>query len=117
MTISHGKVYKSTFGDGQVSVIANMGTQAYEYNSKRFGKVTLPPYGFIVEAQTFVAFHAKSFNGLDYENAPLFTLRSLDGKLLEQSNLVRIYHGFGEPTLRWRGKTTQVNREQILSFR
>jgi hypothetical protein len=70
MTISHGKVHKSTFGDGQVSVIANMGTQAYEYNSKRFGKVTLPPYGFIVEAQTFVAFHAKSFNGLDYENAP-----------------------------------------------
>jgi hypothetical protein len=112
-----GKVRKSTFGDGQVSVIANMGAQAYEYNSKRFGKVTLPPYGFIVEAQTFVAFHAKSFNGLDYEDAPLFTLRSLDGKPLEQSNLVRIYHGFGEPTLRWRGKTIQVNREQILRFR
>jgi hypothetical protein len=111
-----GKVRQSTFGDGQVSVIANMGTQTYEYNSKRFGKVILPPYGFIAEAQTFVAFYAKSFGGLNYEDPPLFTLRSLDGKPIEQSNIVRIYHGFGEPMLRWREKTIQVSREQILRF-
>lgn len=108
------KVRQSTFGDGQVSAVVNMGSENYKWVSKRFGEVLLPPYGFIVDAPTFVAFHALSFNGLNYDDAPLFTIRSIDGKPLERSAAVRIYHGFGDARLIWQGKVVEVRREEVL---
>ncbi|MFA4028681.1 MAG: hypothetical protein GDYSWBUE_000706 [Candidatus Fervidibacterota bacterium] len=110
------KVRQSTFGDGRVSVVVNLGSKNYKLESKRFGEIVLPPYGFIADAPTFVAFHAASFNGLNYADAPLFTIRSLDGKPLEHSTAVRIYHGFGDARLMWRGKVIEVKRERFIKM-
>lgn len=110
------KVRQSTFGNGTVNVVANMGSEIYRWNSARFGEVTLPPYGFVVEAPTFVAFHALSFNGLKYSDPPLFAVRSVDGKPLEHSKAVRIYHGFGDAQLIWMGKLIEVKREQLFQI-
>jgi hypothetical protein len=74
----------------------------------------LPSKGFLIESPTFVAFHARTFNGVAYESAPLFTLRSLDGKGLSSSRQIRVYHGFGDARLKWRGRVGTVEKETTL---
>ena len=107
-------VRRSVFGDGSVSVVANFGPADYTLHTTRWGDVMLQPNGFIADAPEFLAFSARRFNGLVYDRVPLFTLQSLDGKPLERSRQIRVYHGFGDSILAWKGKTEDVKRQTIL---
>jgi hypothetical protein len=78
--------------------------------------VILPPYGFLVEAGTFSAIHACSWGNQAYNKPVLFTLTSLDGKSLVESEKVRVFHGFGESQLAWRGKFFDVRREEVITL-
>ena len=69
------------------------------------------PFGFLIESPHFVAFHALSWNAVEYEKPVLFTLRSLDGAPIPISDKVRIYHGFGDDRLNWKGNLIEVKRE------
>ncbi|MEA3400096.1 MAG: glycoside hydrolase [Armatimonadota bacterium] len=102
-------VQRTRFGD--VTIIV-----AYERPAKIDG-TTLPPYGFIVQSPTFVAFCATSYAGVEYDTPTLFTARSLDGEPIAQSARVRIYHGFGDPRISLGGRVFEVPREQIISLR
>jgi len=111
------KVQRTVFGEGpdQVAVVVNAGAKNYELKSKSGGAVLLPSYGFLIESPTFVAFRALAWNELTYESAPLFTLRSLDGKALDRSGKIRVYHGFGDTRVRV-GRTIQtVEKDTMLS--
>ena len=106
----------SQFGDMQIWV--NYGAEAYTipYVLPHFDSETvLPQYGFLVVSPDFIAFHATSFGGLDYENPVFFTMRSLDGKSLAESKKIRIYHGFGDSNIQLTGKNFQVKRESIIT--
>ncbi len=106
-------VRRSTFDGGKISAIANFGSADYTLHTARWGDVVLPPNGFLAEAPGFLAFSAKRFNGRDYGRVPLFTLQSLDGRPLDRSRRVRVYHGFGDSDLVWKGKTEHVTRETV----
>ena len=110
------KVQRSRFGEGEtaVEVVVNSGDSAHEYRSKLGQTVLLPRYGFCVESPTFVAFHASSWAGRRYDSSVLFTLRSLDGKPLGQSNRVRVYHGFGDDQIAFGGKVQSVPKEDVI---
>ena len=101
------KVQQSTFGEGAdaVEVVVNAGDTPFTYTSRSSGTVELPPYGFIAESRTFVAFHALSYGGLHYTAPAMFTLRSLDNRPLSRSRQVRVYHAFGSDQIRV-GKAT-----------
>lgn len=103
-------VERTLFGD--VVITVNHGVEPY-----RVGETVLPRYGFLVESPTYVAFHATRRDGIDYPLGALFTLRSLDGRPLEASTEVRIFHGFGRATLALGGKLVTVEREAVVSAR
>jgi len=111
------KAQRTVFGTGAqaVEVVVNGGTENYRWKSKRGGDVLLPPYGFLIDSPTFIAFRALSWNKLTYASAPLFTMRSMDGLPLERSAKIRVYHGFGDARLRWGGTTRTVEKEATLS--
>jgi Family of unknown function (DUF5696) len=111
------QVQRSVFGAGenQVVVVVNLGSTKYSVMSHLGGESVLPPGEFLIEAPTFVAFHALSWNGLAYANAPLFTLRSADGEPLARSRRVRVFHGFGDPRVRLAGATLTVAKEEVVS--
>jgi hypothetical protein len=110
------KVQQSTFGEGAdaVLVVVNTGGSAFTYTSRSSGKVELPPYGFIAESKTFVAFHALSYGGLRYTAPVMFTLRSLDNRPLSRSRQVRVYHAFGSEQVRLGKATLSVPKEAIV---
>lgn len=110
-------VQRSIFGEGedQVVVVINTGGFNYSVLSRQGGMSVLPPGGFLIEAPTFVAFHALNWNGLAYAEAPLFTLRSVDGQPLARSRSVRVFHGFGDPRVRLAGRTLTVAKEEVVS--
>jgi hypothetical protein len=110
------KVQRSVFGDGReaVVVVANMGTNDYRHASPQGGRIVLPPFGFVVESDRFVAFHALNWAGLDYERPPLFALRSLDGQALAASRQVRVFHGFGDPRVNLGGHAHRVPKEAVV---
>jgi hypothetical protein len=105
-----GRVRETRFGD-VARVVVNGGEGNFAVTSELGGEVLLPPYGFLVESPGFVAFHALSWNSVEYERPVLFTLRPLDGKPLHRSEKVRVYHGFGDARLNWRGRLIEVRRE------
>ncbi len=111
------KVQRSIFGEGanQVEVVVNTGAANYSVESRLGGKIVLPPGGFLIEAPTFVAFHALNWNGLAYPNAPLFTMRSADGQPLARSRRIRVFHGFGDPRVRLAGGTHIIAKEEVVS--
>ncbi|HET7213874.1 MAG TPA: hypothetical protein VFL79_09810 [Terriglobia bacterium] len=98
-------------------MVVNSGTDNFRWSSKSGGEITLPPNGFLVESPAFVAFHALAWNSILYSAAaaPLFTLRSMDGKALENSANVRVYHGFGDARLKFRDATRKIKREESLA--
>lgn len=100
-------VQRTRFGDVTITV-------AYDRGFEIEGNV-VPPYGFIVDSPTFIAFCATRYNGVEYPTGALFTARSLDGRPLEQSAQVRIYHGFGEPRVRIAGREFEVQREAVVA--
>ena len=106
-------VRRTTFGNG-VTATVNGRPEVYETTSVLGGTVCLPPYGFLVESETFVAFHALSWGDVVYEEPVLFTLSSRDGRPLIGSEQVRVFHGFGDARLSWRGEVIEVVREQVV---
>jgi hypothetical protein len=111
------KVQHTVFGQGSqaVHVIVNAGSQDVTYRSKLGGEVVLPKYGFVAEAPDFVAFHASKWNGTEYKDPPLFTLRSLDGKPLAQSGRIRVFHAFGDSRIKLGSQTIEVTRETVYA--
>jgi len=77
----------------------------------------LPPFGFLVEAPEFVAFHATRWAGREYPGAAMFTLRSLDGRPLRRSGQVRVYHGWGPAEVRVGERDFTVPRQAVVSVR
>jgi hypothetical protein len=102
----------------KTEVVVNAGTDNFRWRSNSGGEIMLPPNGFLVESPAFVAFHSLDWNGISYSAAaaPLFTLRSMDGKPLENSAKVRVYHGFGDARLRFRGRTRKIKKEGFLAW-
>jgi hypothetical protein len=111
------QVQRSVFGggDNQAVVVVNTGSANYSTHSRLGGNIVLPPGGFLIEAPTFLAFHAASWNGLAYADPPLFTLRSADGQPLARSRRIRIFHGFGDPRVKLPGAIFTVAKEEIVS--
>ena len=110
------KIRRSVFGEGPaaVEVTVNGGDKPFSCESKLGGEVVLPPYGFLVESPEFVAFHAQNWNGLAYADAPLFTLRALDGQPLENSRKIRVFHAFGDTRIKLGDKVRTVPKESSL---
>jgi hypothetical protein len=111
-----GNVRRATYGNGQdaTTVTVNFGQSPAEVDSKTGGRTVLAPWGFIVESPRFAAFHARHWNGQDYGNGALFTLRPTDDKRLKESSSIRIFHAFGPTTLAWQAKTYEVKREDVI---
>jgi len=100
------KVQRTVWGN--VEALVNLGTTPYQ---------DLPPFGFIIQSPTFVAFHAASFNGLRYDDPPLFTLSSLDDRPLSRSRRIRVFHGFGDSRVKLGDKVQVVAKEAVLPAR
>ncbi len=111
-----GNVRRATYGDGPeaTTVTVNFGPNPADMHSPTGGRTVLPPWGFIVEGPRFIAFHARHWNGQDYGDGALFTLRATDDKPLKESASLRIFHAFGPATLAWRGKTYEIKREDVI---
>ncbi len=107
------QVERTVFGEGRnaTQIVINRGTADYVCQSPLGGKVVLPRYGFLAESPTFVAFHAKTWGGMDYDSPPIFTLRSLDNRPLSRSHRVRIYHATGSAEIRFANATHTIPRE------
>jgi hypothetical protein len=112
------KVQRTEFVEGSqaVTVTVNASNAAFEWETTLGGKVSLPPFGFVVDGSSFVAFYASTWSGVRYQQPPPFTVRCLDGKPLSQSKRMRVYHGFGDDQIRLKGKTYTVAREAILEL-
>jgi hypothetical protein len=103
------KVETTRFGN-DVNITVNYGES--EYSTPR---AVLPQYGFLIESPTLVAYYARSYRELKYSDPALFVLRSMDGKPLASSGQVRIYRGFGDTRVEFRGKTVEVQTEKVVS--
>jgi hypothetical protein len=109
------KVERTVFGrDGEVQVLINGSGTNFVCSSKLGGRVVLPPFGFLAESRTFVAFYALNWNGLRYDSPVMVTLRSADNLSLSRSHQVRVFHAFGDERIRLRRFTRSVPREEIL---
>ena len=107
---------QATYGRGEdaTKVIVNFSTKEAQIESKLGGKVTLPPWGFVIEGPRFAAFHARRWNGQDYGKGALFTLRPMDNKDLKDANRIRIFHAFGPETIKFRDSLYKVQRELVI---
>ncbi|MGQ9575437.1 MAG: DUF5696 domain-containing protein [Thermoguttaceae bacterium] len=107
---------KATYGEGDAAttVVVNFGAKDAETTSGYGGAVLLPPWGFVIDGPSFAAFCAKRWNGQEYADGALFTLRAEDGKTLREASRVRVFHGFGEPKISWGGATHEVRRERVI---
>jgi hypothetical protein len=114
-----GTVRRADYGEGgeSVRVIVNFGATDAGVEARWGGRITLPPWGFVVDGPRLAAFYARSWNGRDYPRGALFVLQAADGTSLDDAVRVRVFHGFGEPGLVWKGKTYEVRREQLLTLR
>ena len=109
---------QATYGQGEnaTKIIVNFGAKDAQVESTLGGKVTLPPWGFVIEGPRFAAFHARFWGGQDYEKGAMFTLRTMGEKSLKETRRIRVFHAFGLPTLRWNGKIHKVQREKVIQF-
>jgi hypothetical protein len=108
-------IRRTTYSNGVVTTV-NGSASDCEVSFGPGGATVLPPYGFLVQADGFLALCAVSWGGRRYASPVLFTLTSLDGRPLAQSRQVRTYHGFGEAELPWRGGVLAVQREEIVNL-
>lgn len=109
-------VQRVVFGEGgdALAAIVNGGSADFRATTRLGGEVVLPPFGFVVESPRFAAFHARSWAGLRYDDAPLFTLRSVDGKPLAESGKIRVFHAFGDARLRLGDREVTVEKERMV---
>jgi hypothetical protein len=110
------KVEETVFGEGPggVQTVVNMGNNSYQRSSALGGEVLLPPYGFVVESPTFVAFCASRWAGLNYDTPSMFILRSLDNEPIARSHRVRVYHAFGSTQVKVGRAMQTVQTESVL---
>ncbi len=104
-------VEKVTFANG-VSIVSNRSDADFQYES-----TLLPPMGFLAAGPQLLAFYAKEHGGVAYPDGALYVARALDEKPVEQSNRLRIYHGFGRGPIRIGDGLAEVADEQIVSAR
>ena len=111
-------VRRTVFGQGRngVEVVVNGSDRDFTVHSNLGGEVVLPPFGFFAEGPTFVAFHARSWNGVSYDAPVLFTLRSQDGKPLSRSANVRVFHGFGDERIKLGRSIRSVRTETVIPW-
>jgi hypothetical protein len=102
------KVESTLFGN-DTRITVNYGEADYAASH-----AVLPQWGFLIESPALVAFYARSYRGLHYTEPALFVIHSLDGKPLASSHHVRIYHGFGDSSVAFRGKTWEVATEKLI---
>ena len=109
---------EAVYGEGgqATRVVVNFGSIDAAIDSPVGGKAVLPSWGFLVEHPKFVAFYARSWSGREYPQGALFALQAKDDQPLTSSARTRVFHGFGDPTLIWRGERHTVQREEILAF-
>ncbi len=98
----------SRFGDVEVTV-------NYSDAPLRLGHTVLGRNGFLVQSPRFVAFHALAFGGVEYPSGACFTLKSLDGLPLGESKRLRVFHAFGDPSVRLPDAISEVARETVIT--
>ena len=108
---------RAVYGDGPeaTTVVVNFGAAEASVQSAHWGDVRLPPWGFAVDGPRFAACYAKRAAGREYPDGTLFTLQAIEGPSLPEATKLRVFHGFGDPQLTWRGKTYQIPREEVLT--
>lgn len=107
------RVQRTVFGD-DVEVIVNLSGENCR-TATAGGEALLPPFGFSIWAPQFRAFHALSWQGIEYRSPALFAIRAMDGHPIESSRKLRIFHGFGETAVRVRGETYTVDAERVIA--
>jgi hypothetical protein len=112
------KLKKAMYGEGENAtvVVVNEGPSTAVHQSRLGGAVLLPPWGFVVESPRFAAFYARRWNGREYPTGALFTLRAENDMKLTEAPRARIFHGFGDPQIDWRGATHDVRRESVIDI-
>jgi len=98
-------------GDDATVVLVNFGSADAEAALPLGGKVLLPPFGFAIEGPRFAAFCAKRWGGRDYPDVALFAIRPVGDEPIAKAARVRIFHGYGDPSIPWAGRTHEVRRE------
>ncbi|HIK59305.1 MAG TPA: hypothetical protein EYF98_01280 [Planctomycetes bacterium] len=96
----------TSFGDVRVTV--NFSDEMLNVDGAILGR-----HGFVVQSPRFLAFHALRIGGINYPRGACFTLRSLDGEPLLQSQRIRVFHAFGEGAVRLPSEILVVEREAI----
>ena len=111
-----GGLRQAVYGSGRTAtrVIVNFSPIDVTVLSASGGEAVLPPYGFLVEGPRFAAFHARQWNGQDYGQGALFTLQPVGDRGLSEADSIRVFHGFGPTTLRWKEQTYEVAREEVI---
>ncbi len=111
-------VRRVVYGEGrkQTEVVVNFGSEDAPIQTRWGGTVLLPPWGFVVESPRFIAFHAKRWNGTEYPEGALFTLRVEKGRDFDHARGLRIFHGFGDAKIRWKEATWDVPREEVVQM-
>ena len=94
---------------GEVRVTVNYSDEPLEVGSALLGQ-----FGFLIEAPQYMAFHALRFGGIDYPTGACFTMRSLDDAPLVDSERVRVFHAFGDPTVRLPSQVATVERAEVI---
>jgi hypothetical protein len=108
-----GCVRRTVFSHGATALV-NGSEANWEVQSALGGRVLLPPYGFLIEAGPFAAFHALAWGGREYAAPVLFTLTALDGGALLEADRVRVFHGFGDAGLTLRDRSFDIRREALV---
>ena len=108
--VTRDRTVEATRFGADVDITVNYGN--HDFTS---GQTVLPPYGFLIESPGLVAFYARRYGRLTYADPPLFVLWSLDGRPLASSKRVRIYRGFGDRRVEFKGKIVEVESEMVLS--
>lgn len=101
-------VERTRFGI-DVNIVVNFSDENFTWQD-----TLIPPRGFVIDSPSLKAFCALRYAGLTYTEPTLFVLWARDGGPLEQSNNVRIYHGFGDPRVMFRGKPLTVDKPETL---
>jgi len=106
------KITKTVFGSNEVITVVNRSNRDFKYICKNGIATILPPLGFVIESPEFIAFHATSWNGLNYDKPVLFTIRTLDKKPMSQSKHIRVFHGFGDTRIKIGKNIRKVKKEK-----
>ncbi len=103
------QVERTRFGD-DVDIVVNYGSQEFEWHG-----ALIPKNGFVVSSPSLVAFCANRFQGVDYSEPTMFVIWARDEMNIAESEDVRIYRGFGDSVVKFRGELKEV--EDIVLVR